>query len=83
MSWPFEKCPSCGGELVERFVEKLLRGGADTAVMKVRAEVCGRCGERLYPVDTVRRFEAIRSQLERHDTSGLKPLGRSFQVATL
>ena len=83
MSWPFEKCPSCGGELAEKFVEKLLRGGSDTAVLKVRADVCVRCGERLYPVDTVKRFEAIRTQLERHDTAGLKPVGRSFRVASL
>lgn len=81
MSWPFEKCPVCGGELVEKVVEKLLRGGADTAVMKVNAQVCLRCGERLYPAETVRRFEAIRSQLERHDTSGLEPLGKSFLAA--
>lgn len=37
---PFEKCPVCGGELVEKQVEKLLRGGMHTAVLKVRAEVC-------------------------------------------
>jgi len=30
-----------------RELEKLLRGGAHTAVLKVRAEVCLRCGERL------------------------------------
>ncbi len=82
MSWPFDKCPLCGGELSEKIVEKLLRGGADTALMKVRAEVCVKCGERLYPVETVKHFEAIRSQLERNDTSGLRPLGKSFQVAS-
>ncbi|MCC9076735.1 YgiT-type zinc finger protein [Litorilinea aerophila] len=36
---PFHKCPVCGGELVEKEVEKLLRGGKHTAVIKVRAEV--------------------------------------------
>ena len=81
MSLPFEKCPLCGGELSEKIVEKLLRGGADTALMKVRAEVCVKCGERMYPVETVKHFEAIRSQLERNDTSGLHPLGKSFRVA--
>jgi len=24
---PFEKCPVCGGDLVEKDVEKVLRGG--------------------------------------------------------
>ena len=32
----FDRCPICGGELVEKRVEKLLRGGVDTAVVKVR-----------------------------------------------
>jgi YgiT-type zinc finger domain-containing protein len=77
---PFEKCPICGGELVEREVEKLLRGGIHTAVLKVRAEVCFRCGERLYPQETVRRFEEIRAKLERQETADFQPLGRSFQV---
>jgi YgiT-type zinc finger domain-containing protein len=77
---PFEKCPVCGGELVEKEVEKLLRGGVHTAVLKVQAEVCLRCGERLYPQETVKRFEEIRAKLERRETADFKPLGQSFQV---
>ena len=77
---PFEKCPVCGGELVEKEVEKLLRGGFHTAVLKVKAEVCLHCGERLYPGDTVRRFEEIRTKLQRQETAGFQPLGKSFQV---
>ena len=77
---PFNKCPVCGGELVRKEVEKLLRGGVNTAVMKVRAEVCLRCGERLYDEETIRKFERIRSQLERGDTAEFQPLGRSFRV---
>ncbi len=77
---PFEKCPICGGELVEKEVEKLLRGGIHTAVLKVRAEVCLRCGERLYSQETVMRFEEIRAKLERQETAEFQPLGRSFQV---
>ena len=30
---PIEKCPVCGGELVEKDVEKLLKGGRHTAVL--------------------------------------------------
>ena len=77
---PFEKCPVCGGELVEKEVEKLLRGGANTAVMKVRADVCLHCGERLYSEETVRRFEEIRRKLEVDDVSAFRRLGQSFQV---
>lgn len=76
----FEKCPVCGGELAEKEVEKLLRGGVHTAVLKVHAEVCLHCGERLYSQETVRRFEEIRAKLERQETADFQPLGLSFQV---
>ncbi|MGQ9625539.1 MAG: YgiT-type zinc finger protein [Anaerolineae bacterium] len=77
---PFEECPICGGELVEKEVEKLLKGGMHTAVLKVRAEVCLRCGERLYEAETVKRFEQIRQKLERQEVSEFQPLGQTFQV---
>jgi len=77
---PFEKCPICGGELVEKEVEKLLRGGIHVAVLKVRAEVCLHCGERLYSQEAVRRFEEIRAKLKRQETEAFQPLGLSFQV---
>jgi YgiT-type zinc finger domain-containing protein len=77
---PFEKCPICGGELVEKEVEKLLRGGSHTGVLKVRADVCLHCGERLYSQETVRRFAEIRIKLENQETAGFQPLGQSFQV---
>jgi YgiT-type zinc finger domain-containing protein len=78
---PFSKCPVCGGELVEKNVEKLLRGGIHTAALTVRAEVCLNCGERLYTQETVRRFEQIRAKLEKQDVADFLPLGLSFQIA--
>ncbi len=77
---PLKKCPVCSGELVEKEVTKLLRGGIDVALLKVRAEVCLNCGERLYSQDTVRRFAQIRAKLERGETAEFQPLGRSFEV---
>ena len=77
---PFEKCPVCGGELVEKEVEKLLKGGMHTAILKARAEVCLRCGERLYAADTVKRFEQIRQKLERQEVAEFQPLGQTFQA---
>jgi YgiT-type zinc finger domain-containing protein len=50
--------------MVEKEVEKLLKGGIHVAVIKVQAEVCLHCGERLYSQETVRRFEKIRAKLE-------------------
>ena len=78
---PFGKCPICSGELVEKEVEKLLKGGVNTAVLKVRAEVCLRCGERLYAAETIQRFEQIRRKLERQEVTEFQPLGQTFQVA--
>ena len=80
-SMPFEQCPVCGGELVEKEVEKILRGGANTAVLKVCAEVCLRCGERLYSQEIVRRFEQIKAKLERQETEEFRAIGVSYQVA--
>lgn len=77
----FDVCPVCGGELVEKEVEKLLRGGNDTATLQVDALVCQHCGERLYPGDTVRRFERIREDLQRHRTDELEPIGRAYRAS--
>lgn len=77
---PFDECPVCGGELIEKEVEKLLRGGNHVAVLTVSAEVCLRCGERLYSQETVRRFEQIRAKLERQEVDKFQPLGQSFQA---
>ena len=78
---PFEKCPACGGDMAEKEVEKLLRGGTNIAVLKVKAEVCLHCGEHLYSQEIVSRFEQIRAKLLRRETSDFQPLGQSFQVA--
>jgi len=80
-SMPFERCPVCGGDLVEKEVEKVLRGGVNTAVLKVSAELCLRCGERLYSQEIVRRFERIRAKLERQETGEFQAIGVSYQVA--
>lgn len=78
---PFEQCPICGGELYEKEVEELLRGGVDTAVLTVRATICRRCGERLYTPATVRLFEEIERKLKRQETAEFQPLGQSFRIA--
>ena len=77
---PFDKCPVCGGEMVEKDVEKLLRGGKHTAVLSVRAEICLHCGERLYSKEVISRFEQIRSKLMRQELADFQPIGQSFQV---
>jgi YgiT-type zinc finger domain-containing protein len=79
---PFKKCPVCNGEVVEKEVEKLLRGGNNTAVIKVKAEVCLHCGERLYSKSTINKFQEIRSKLENQEISEFELLGKSFKVGS-
>ncbi len=80
MKWPFDRCPLCGGDLADRVVEKLLRGGVDTAVLKVQAEVCLTCAGRIYTQKAVRQFEKVRERLEKKETGGLKPVGSTYHV---
>jgi YgiT-type zinc finger domain-containing protein len=77
---PFGSCPVCSGELIESQVEKLLRGGDNTAILEVQAEVCLRCGERLYSLESVRWFEQIRAKLERGQVEEFQPPGQYFKV---
>jgi len=77
---PIGQCPVCSGEIVKKKVEKLLRGGLHTAVVKVDAYVFLGCGEHIYEQKTVSRFEEIRNKLQRQNTSGFHLLGKLFQV---
>jgi YgiT-type zinc finger domain-containing protein len=77
---PVGKCPICGGELVQKQVEKLLRGGGNTASIQAPAEVCLRCGERLYHQETVRRFTLVRRKPENQKTPEFQQIGQSYKV---
>ena len=75
-----EKCPRCGGAVVEKEMTEVLYGGVNTAFLRVKVGVCLLCGERLYTPETVRQFEAIETKLEHQETASFQPLGQSFQV---
>ena len=77
---PFCLCPLCGGKIVQREVEELLRGGTNLATVTVKAEVCLRCGERLYSRETALRLEQVRQMLVENKVEQCKPLGISFQI---
>jgi hypothetical protein len=68
-------CPVYGGDLVEKEVEKVLRGDVNTAVLKICAEVCLCCGKRLYSEEVVRKFEQIKARLERQETEEFRAIG--------
>jgi YgiT-type zinc finger domain-containing protein len=73
-------CPVCGGEMVKKEVTKLLRGGGNTATIRVFADVCCSCGERLHTVETIKRFDEIRMKLKHQEVADFEPTGRAFQV---
>ncbi len=77
----FDKCPNCGSELIEKDVEKLLRGGKHTRSVKVRAEVCLHCGERLFTEKQVKFFEQICSNLLKNQTHEYKHISESNLVS--
>lgn len=78
---PIDRCPVCSGDVITKEVEQLVRGGDDVAIVRVQADVCVQCGERLFSPETIRQLEEIQRKLERHETAEFVPLGKSYQVA--
>ena len=78
---PFDKCPICNGEMASKIIEKLLRGGNNTATLLVQAEICLSCGEKLFSEETVKRFQYIREQLTSGQVAEFEPMGQAFRVA--
>ena len=77
---PITHCPYCGGEVSEKTVNEILRGGGNTATLTVKALVCQRCGERFYSTEIIKKFEALKADLESQKTEALKPIGQAFEV---
>ena len=78
-----KKCPNCQGELTTKQVEKILKGGVNTAIVQVEAEVCLNCGERLYKPNVVRQFAQIRAKLKNQETKDFELIGQSFIVPSI
>jgi len=77
----FDKCPICGNKLKHKKVEKLLRGGNNTAIINIDADVCLHCGERLYSKKIVKEFEKIRVELANNRVEKFEEVGRSYKVS--
>ena len=77
---PINKCIICSGDVKEQEVTEIVRGGENTATLKVKALICQKCGERYYHADVVRKFEEIKAKLERQDTEDFTLVGQSFKV---
>lgn len=72
------KCPICGGRVVEKEVEKVIKGGKDAVLLKVKAGVCIKCGERLYDKTTHEEIQHLRENLRKGITTRLHPVGHTY-----
>ena len=75
-----DSCPTCGGDLLCKEVETLLRGGLNTAAVRANVFVCSRCREHIYPIELVREFDRIKVELTDEHTTSFRRLGRSYEV---
>lgn len=76
-----KECPLCGGEIIKKEVEKLIRGGNDIAAIIVSADACSRCGEVYFSRKDIELFEGIKEKLKDHEVESFVHIGRSYQVA--
>ena len=72
------ECPICGSEVMEKEVEKLIKGGNDAVILKVKAGVCTKCGERIYDKATHEKIQHLREDLKKGITDKLHPVGYTY-----
>jgi len=57
-------CPICGGEMVGKSVDVVdIINGKLVIIRGISAEVCVRCGERLYPQGEMKKMEKLREKI--------------------
>ncbi len=59
-------------------MEKIVKGGNDVAILRVKAGVCEKCGERLYTKEVHKKIEEIRSELKQRTLELFKPIGQTY-----
>jgi len=72
-------CPVCSGKVTVKEVEKIVKGGSNVAILKVKAGVCSKCGERIYSKDTHEKIQKIRKELELGKTEDFEVIGRAYR----
>lgn len=61
----FDECPVCSGNIVEKEVTKVITSSNKQIPVKLPASVCCKCSEQFFSLDSVKKLEQMRSQLER------------------
>ena len=65
-------CPVCGGEMVDKRVDVVdTINGKLVIIRGISAEVCVRCGERLYSQGEMRKMEKLREKIQ---DNSVKPI---------
>jgi YgiT-type zinc finger domain-containing protein len=65
-------CPICGGEMVNKSVDVVETINKKLVIVRgVSAEVCMRCGERLYPKEEMKKVEKLREKIQ---DNSVKPI---------
>jgi YgiT-type zinc finger domain-containing protein len=58
-------CPICGGEMTDRNVDVADNIDGKLIIIRgVSAEVCARCGERLYSSEEMKKMEKLREKIQ-------------------
>lgn len=58
-------CPGCGGEMVGESVDVVdTINGKFVIIRGVSAEVCPRCGEKLYSGEEMKKMEKLRERIQ-------------------
>jgi YgiT-type zinc finger domain-containing protein len=78
---PFSKCPVCSGEIMEKQVEEIIYSGNNAVIISVQAEVCLKCGERLYSPEVIQKMESIKVKLEKNEIDEFKKIGQFYKAA--
>lgn len=65
-------CPICGGEMVDKSVDVVdTINGKLVIIRGIAAEVCVRCGERLYSQGEMKKMEKLREKIQ---DNSVKPI---------
>ncbi len=72
-------CPICGGDIEVKEVEKIVKGGTNVAILKVKAGVCSKCGEKIYSKRTHEMIQKVRKELELGKTKNFEAVGRTYR----
>lgn len=74
------KCVICkSSDIQMKTIEDEIKSGKDIVLISLEVLVCQSCGERYYDGKTMRKIEAVRSRLRKHDLK-VEEVGRVLRA---